>query len=536
VLFAGAIAGIEAQKSQAPAESPLMRQFHQALAAAEHGDEARALALTNNLVEQHPDFEPALKLQGMLLEDTGQSAAAVLSYEKAFKLTPNDADLLFKVGVYRLVAGDKDEAIRLLLHHLRLEPKDGDALYYLSQAYHLTGHDDLALKAIRECIQLEPNKASVLQKYGELLCSSGDSEAGLVWLLKAQQANPNLDRLDFDLGVASMNTMDFRNAEKYSKEAATLHPNDFDALELLASVEVKLAQWQEARVAYEHALAVKNDDPDALIGLGHCQLELKHYQEAVATLDRLLKLDPAQLLAHYYLSRAYAGLGNAAEAQHQADLHHKMMEQASFAASALGTEEDKAVWSQARQLLVEHREEAAINLFRNNAKGLSATPGHPYFLVGALYLYMGDSANGLRTLHRALDIEPTVRGAHTYLGIFDLQQGKLDEAEKEFAAEIANDPNYETAIAELGVVLSKQQRWAEAADQLSKSHTRTPALLLTLCDAYFHLGKVKDADLTAEVAAAYARDDQELMQRLIELLDLNGQAELAQRLAGTPKP
>jgi tetratricopeptide (TPR) repeat protein len=152
-----------------------------------------------------------------------------------------------------------------------------------------------------------------------------------VWLLKAEQANPKLDRIDLDLGIASLSNMDVQNAEKYSKEATRLHPNDFDALELQASVEVKLAEWQEAKAAYEGALALKGGDPDALIGLGHCELELKDYRNAIDTLNRLLEIDPTKMLAHFYLSRAYAGMGNAAEAQHQADLHHRMMEQISFA-------------------------------------------------------------------------------------------------------------------------------------------------------------------------------------------------------------
>lgn len=273
-----------------------------------------------------------------------------------------------------------------------------------------------------------------------------------------------------------------------------------------------------------------------MLGFGHCELELKQYQNAIDTLNRLLQRDPTKILAHFYLSRAYAGQGDRAEAQHQAELHHTMMEQISFAASALGSEADKAAWAQARQLLIDHHEEQALQLFVENAKRTSATPGHPYFLIGALYLYIGDSTNGLRYLNRALQIEPTVRGARTYLGIYDMQQGKLAEAEKEFQAEIANDPNYETAVAELGVVRYKQQRWAEAADQLARSHTRTPALLLPLCDAYFHLNKVKDANLTAEIAAAYARDDPQFLESLIALLNRNGQTDLAQRLAGRPKP
>ncbi len=530
------IATLAAQEHTHAPQSAAMQQLHQALGMAEHGDNRRALELTNQLLDHHPDFVPALKLQGMLLEEAGQQEAAAKSYRKGLKLAPNDADLLFKVGVFQLVAGDKRQAVTLLLHHLRLEPKDGDAFYYLAQAYHLTGRDDLAMKAIQECVKYEPNNPSVLQKYGELLCSSGDSETGLGWLLKAQEADPNLAHIDLDLGLASLDNMDFQNAETYSEKAVQAQPNDVNALEILASAEIKLSQWQDATVVYKRVLALKSDDPDALLGLGHCELELKHYQSAVDTLDHLLQVNPAKMLAHYYLSRAYAALGNPAEAQHQADLHHKMMEQISFSASALGTEEDKEVWDQARQLLAEHREDTAIKLFKENAKGLSATPGHPYFLVGALYLYMGDQANGLRNLHRALEIEPRVRGAHTYLGILDLQQGKLDAAEKEFAAEIANDPNYQTAVAELGVVRYKQQRWAEAADQLSRSHTRTPAQLIMLCDTYFHLGKVKDANLTAEMVAAYARDDQELMERLIELLNRNQQMDLAQRLAGTRIP
>jgi tetratricopeptide (TPR) repeat protein len=506
-----------------------MRQFQEIVGIANRGDTARAIAATNEFVRAHPEFAPALKLQGMLLEETGRQAEAAQSYEKGLKLAPNDADLLFKVGVYRLVGGKYDEAIALLRRSLEFEPADGDAFYYLAQAYHLAEHDDLALKAIRESIKYEPDNPSVWQKYGELLCSSGDSTTGMQWLLKAKEARPDLERIDYDLGVASLNDMDLESAAKYAATAARTLPEDANALELLASVQAKLSQWQDATATYERILAVHSDSADALLGLGHCQLQLKQYQAAVDTLNRLLAIDPTAIQAHYYLSRAYAGLGNTVEAQHHADLHQKMVEQMSFAASALGTEADRAAWPEARKLVEAHRGEEALKLFQKQEKD-AANPGRPYFLVGALYLYLGQTPEGLRNLHRALEVQPRVRGAHTYLGIYALQRNRLDEAEKEFAAEIANDPNYETAVAELGLVRYRQQRWAEAADQLSRSHTRTPALLLALCDSYFRLGKTKEANLTAEIAAAYAHDDPELLDDVEELLRRNGQPGLAEKL------
>lgn len=522
------------QRSSTSPEAEAASELHQALAAARQGNGSRALSLTDRLLQQHPDFVPALKLKGALLEASGHAAEAQQFYERGLKLTPDDPDLLFKVGVHKLTSGSREEAIALFKRYVHFQPTDGEALYYLAQAYHLTGQDALGLKAIEECIKYKPDEPAVWQKYGELLCSSGDNERGFEWLLKARQANPGLERIDFDLGVASLNRMDLQSAATYAENAAKIRPNDLEAQTLYASIEAKLSRWQDARAAYERVLALKDDVPDALLELGHCELELKQYQQSIETLNHLLDIDPAMVMAHFYLSRDYAGLGNASEAKHQAALHHRMMEQSSFAASALGTEEDKAVWDQAKQLLAEHKEDAAIELFRKNAKGPAASPGHPYFLVGTIYLYAGNPADGIRALRHALQLDPRTRGAHTYLGILDLQLGKVVDAEHEFQTELANDPNYEIAIAELGVVRARQQRWDEAAEQLARSHTRSPALLLTLCDAYFHLGRVQDATLTAEITAAYAHGDKPLMDALALLLNRNHQEELAQRLAHVP--
>ena len=182
-------------------------------------------------------------------------------------------------------------------------------------------------------------------------------------------------------------------------------------------------------------------------------------------------------------------------------------------------------------MLTEGHEVETLQLFRTRAKGPTATKGEPYVLTGVVYLYMGRSDDAERLLRQALGVEPRVREAHTYLGLLALQQRDLDKAETEFNTELANDPNSQLAVAELGEVRYRQQRWAEAADQFAKSRTVNPALLFMLSDAYFHLSKVKDANLTAELAVDYARGDHDSVQRVIDLLNQNQQADLATRLA-----
>jgi tetratricopeptide (TPR) repeat protein len=532
VLFASGRSAVQAQRASSTPESPLTRELQRALSLDEHGDRQGAMNSVLRLLEQHPDFEPAIKLKGLLLEEAGRTSEAAAAYEQALKLAPNDADVLLKSGAYKLAAGQKEEAIKLLEHCIRILPGDGDAQYYLAQAYHLNGQDDLALRAIRGSLKAEPDNPPVWQKYGELLCVTEDCDAALKWLLKAQHSDPTLPKIDYDIALTNLKLMDLPGAAQYGARAVESQPGDVPALQLLAGVDVKLAKWSEAKQAFERVLAFKPNDVDSLFGLGQCELELKNYPAAVDKLQLVLRLAPTRLLAHYYLSRAYVGMGKTTDAEHEAALHQLMMEQMTFVRSTESEGSENPIQAQAYQFLAEHHEADALQLYQKHFKGTAATLADAYVFVGKLYLTMGEKEDGLRCLHHALDIQPTVRGAHTYEGILALKVGDLGAAETEFKAELANDPNYQTAIAELGEVRYHQGRWSDAAEQLAKSRTMTPELLYMLCDAYFHIGKVSDADLTAETAAAYGRNKPELMKDLMSLLQSNGQTDLAQRLLG----
>ena len=535
VTFALAVSPAVSQPAP-QANATLMHQMQQAAEAAQHGDASKALALTNAIVEQHPAFEPALKMQGMLLEQSGRNAEASVAYQKALKLAPNDADILYSLGVFELVSSHYPESIALLTHHLKLKPRDSDAFFYLAQAHHLNNDNALALTSIRQALKLDPNNPSVWQKYGEFLLTSGETQEATQWLLKAQKADPSLNHIDYDLGSAQLKLMDLASAAQSLNRAVQLHPNDENSLALLASAELKQGHWQQAKEAFHNFLTTKPENPEALLGLGQCEVALKDNQAAIDTLNNVLLIDPRQLQAHFYLSRAYAALGKSEESQHEAALHHLMMEQATFVRTDETEQRESAIQAETRQLLKAHHEAEALKLYQDHFKQASATLADAYTYIGKINLFSGHTADGLRCLHHALQLQPTVRGARTYEGILNLKQGDLDAAEKLFQAELANDPSYQTAIAELGEVRYRQGKWSEASDYLAKSKTMTPELLYMQADADFHLGNIKDADLTLETASAYGRDNAHLMQGILDLLKRNGQTELAEHLAPTPHP
>lgn len=55
-------------------------------------------------------------------------------------------------------------------------------------------------------------------------------------------------------------------------------------------------------------------------------------------------------------------------------------------------------------------------------------------------------------------------GGHNAIGFKLMEQGKLDDAEKEFRKELDKNPNFVPALDNIGVVFARKNRWREAAD------------------------------------------------------------------------
>jgi tetratricopeptide (TPR) repeat protein len=528
--------GINAQPKGPEADQQKAEQLKRAVALAQHGGANQAMTIVERLLAEDEQYGPAIKLKGMLLEEGGREEEAAAAYEQALRLAPNDPDLLLKVGVYKLQVRQWANAIELLEHGARLMPKDGDMQFYLAQAYHLNGQDDRALRAIRASSILEPDNAAVQQKYGELSCSSGDYAGGLTRLIRARRIDAQLPGIDYDIGWAQYNLMDLAHAVDSARLAIDKQPNDENAWRLLALAEVKLQQWQQAKEAFEKVLEFRPGDAELLQWLGQCDLELKNYPGAERSLNAALRADPTLLLAHFYLARVYAAMGRQADSQRETSLHRMMMERLTFVRSLESEQRENAIRAPARELLSQHKEQAALKLYADHFKGTSATSADGYVFVGKLYLFMGDPENGLRCLRHALELQPAVRGAHTNIGLLALKNGELAKAESEFKAELANDPNAQTSMAELGEVWYHQGKWAEAAEQIEKSHTMTPELLYLMSDAYFRMGKVQEANLAAELVAAYGRQNALLMNELMQCLRQHGQTETMQRLSEIVSP
>jgi tetratricopeptide (TPR) repeat protein len=506
------------------------KQMHDAIAAAQAGDEARAIGIVRALVEQRPRFGPGLKLEGMLLEDQGQAGEAAEAYEAALKLSPNDSELLLKAGSMELVAGKVPRAAELLKRRLRLVPGDEDASYYLAQALHLEGDNDGAVAVLKAALKKGAGHPPVWQKLGELLCSAGQYDEALGWLEKAQKADGSLARLPFDLAVAQFGLQNLKEAEAAASEEAQVQPGDLEDLMLLATVRIKLGEYAAAAEVLQGVVSARPNDAAALVALGHCQVELKEFPAAVDTLGRALQVDPTQTLSHFFLSRAYAGIGNADESQREIAVYRELQQHLAFAPGAAEAKRNDLLLAQARGLIEQGDEAGALKLFEEDRRSAVTTAGSAWVLLGSVYLSMGRVEDAQRCFVKALGVDAKTPDANAYLGNVALEQGDLSRAEGYFNAERERDANHVFATAGLGAVRYRQGRWQEAADLIARSKTTDATLLYLECDALFRVGSRDKAVLVAEAVAAYGKGNEAVGRALDGLLRRNGEVELAERL------
>ncbi|HVN77739.1 MAG TPA: tetratricopeptide repeat protein, partial [Terriglobia bacterium] len=413
-----------------------------------------------------------------------------------------------------------------------IEPDNLGALVLASDSYRAKNDWVPALKYIGKAAVLAPHDARICQKYGNLLCLSGNNEEGLVWLEKAQQLDPKLKNLDFEMGK-TCTLLHYNLKAIEALQRAGQRPPVSPEIDFWLGVNFeKLGEWEKARAAYSKCLQQDPANARALCGLGHALSMLKQYAEAEKYLRQALLLDPSLAEAHAHLGRLYRQLNQKEQAVRE-QLIFDSVSQYQGQAESKGdkVEEEKGkVWEKCIQLVKENQEEQALALLKTLPGVKTATMAKQYYSLGVIYLSLNRLADAKRTLIKARSLNPNGRGVNSTLGMVYLAGKDMGEAEKAFQAELTSHPDEEQALLGFAWLRFAEEKWEEAVTYLERSKTKASDSLLLLCDAYFHLGRTEQGLITAETLAAIAPTDQTILESLIDLLQRQNQAELVARI------
>ncbi len=142
-------------------------RYMQASAYMQLNKENEAKAALTQIVEQSPDYVPALNNLAWLLRDDNPKRALAYA-EHAHQLSPNNPAVMDTLGVLLLQQGDKVKALELLAEAQTLNPNNSSIAYHYAKALTKNGKQEQAQKILNDLL----NKPFPEQQQAQLLFQS----------------------------------------------------------------------------------------------------------------------------------------------------------------------------------------------------------------------------------------------------------------------------------------------------------------------------------------------------------------------------
>jgi protein O-GlcNAc transferase len=267
---------------------------------------------------------------------------------------------------------------------------------------------------------------------------------------------------------------DMRSAEVQLHAALRLLPANVSIMTNLAVVLLRLGKASEARPHAETAARLKPDNVEALIVLARCELDEKHFPEALSAYDRIVELEPRIAAVHNDRGLVLAKLGRFQEAIQSYD---RAVEQRPDFAEAYNNRGSAL-----------HKLEQFESALANFEKALSLKNDFAEAWLGCGHLFARQKRyeEAQAAFDRALSVNPDLTGAWLGRANVLVDLGLLDEALAGFDRALALNPDLAEAWLGRGNAYSQREDY----DKALNAYDRASALDPEMAEAWLGHGNI----------------------------------------------
>jgi tetratricopeptide (TPR) repeat protein len=261
---------------------------------------------------------------------------AISHLELARQLRPESQGTWIELGRAYASAGRNKEAISTWEAWLQRHPDDPDALYWIGSTY-----NSMAQNVLDEMERMDPNHYLVQELEGDQFRLKRDYEKALQSYLKALKTAPRAPGLHFDAGDIYYLTMKYPEARQELEQELAMNPDHARANFELGDIDIKQGRVEEGMPYLDRALRLNPGLTEAHRSRARGLLAEKRYEDAVRELLWVAKASPSDYTVHAMLASAYRQMGRLKEAQQEADISAKLINERAAGLQRLKTEEQE---------------------------------------------------------------------------------------------------------------------------------------------------------------------------------------------------
>ncbi|HEU4887777.1 MAG TPA: sulfatase-like hydrolase/transferase [Thermoanaerobaculia bacterium] len=252
LLSLGYLSGTSAKTSYTAADDPknlvdLDNELHEAIAAYQAGDLARALQRANALAAARPDMQIAQEMLAFFLAQNERPDEAIHVLERRVQSGRANDAVRIRLGLLLSETGRAREAIALLSPFA--DRTDPDLLNAYGIALADNGDVPGAVRQFERILATDSTNARAFQNLGIVALRAGQTERARGYLDRSLSLSPNLPLALNAMGVVEARSGNRRGAIDRWSRAVAVDPMQFDALFNLGIVAADSGQPDIARKA-----------------------------------------------------------------------------------------------------------------------------------------------------------------------------------------------------------------------------------------------------------------------------------------------
>lgn len=243
---------------------------------------------------------------------------AKAKFNKALELNPNMPYAHLALGSYYFESGDYPAALEAAKKAVELEPQSVRAHRIIYECYQALGNTDEASKEAKVLAEIDKSTDSVAIVFNEGVTAYriGDKKTAKENFQRALEMDPNLTAALSALAIVYLQEQSWTEAAEMAERLLAIEPDNQKALRMRWDAYREAGNTEKEREAFA-ALAAK--DPEVLandiFNQGAKQFEANQLDEAQASFEKVLEINPNHARAHYQLGLCLVSKGDSAGAR-----------------------------------------------------------------------------------------------------------------------------------------------------------------------------------------------------------------------------
>ena len=166
------------------------------------GDHAGAAQWALRATDEDPTSSKAFHVLAMALERMGHLHKALVTYERAFQLDPEDPELLINLGLTAWGLKLTEGAARMFRLYIQASPDSPLGYNNLGSVLCDLGQPEAAIETLKAAINRMPEESILWNALATVLAEEGRSDESLVFYEESVRLSPGFARAYHNLGYA----------------------------------------------------------------------------------------------------------------------------------------------------------------------------------------------------------------------------------------------------------------------------------------------------------------------------------------------